>query len=82
MSDPSRALARCLQAVFPDLTDDEVAEASVDTVPDWDSLHALMLVAVIEEVFDVRIPARDYPRLRSHDQLLAYLSPTPSRPVQ
>lgn len=82
MSETERRLARCLRAVFPDLAGDDLAQASVDTVAEWDSLHAVLLVAVLEETFDVRIPARDYPRLTSYSHLLRYLSPVAPGAVQ
>lgn len=82
MSELESQLCRCLRAVFPHLADDELARASVDTVAEWDSLHAVVLVAVVEEKFGVKVPARDYPQLRSYAQLLKYLRHAVARPVQ
>jgi acyl carrier protein len=67
------SLRRCFEVAFPDLAPERIATASVETVAEWDSLHALILVALIEEAFAVRIPSRDYPELRSHAAIAAYL---------
>ena len=40
---------------------------------EWDSLRAVVLVALIEEAFAIRIPARDYPQLRSYASVSDYL---------
>jgi acyl carrier protein len=74
MSASNERLRRCFQAAFPDLAPEEIASASVETVEDWDSLHALILVALVEEAFAIRIPSRDYPRLRSHAAVREYLT--------
>ena len=73
MSDLDERLRRCLQVAFPELAPERVATASVETVEEWDSLHAVILVALVEEAFAIRIPTRDYPDLRSHAALKAYL---------
>jgi acyl carrier protein len=67
-------LAGCFANAFPELGPIEIPSAAVDTVAEWDSLRAVVLVALLEETFDVRIPARDYPRLRSYAAVRAYLS--------
>jgi acyl carrier protein len=66
-------LGRCFRATFPELGVDAVASASTDTLAAWDSLHTVILIAVVEEAFGVRIPARDYPAMRSYDAVAAYL---------
>jgi acyl carrier protein len=66
-------LRRCFEVAFPDLELGRITGASVENVAEWDSLHALILVALIEEAFDVRIPSGDYPELRSHAAIAAYL---------
>ena len=68
------ALRRCFEVAFPDLAPERITTASVENVAEWDSLHALILVALIEEAFAIRIPSRDYPELRSHDAIAAYLT--------
>ncbi len=79
MTDADDRLRGCLAAAFPDLPPDQFRSAGVDTVPEWDSLHAVVLVALIEEAFDTRIPARDYARLRSYAAISDYLRDAAAR---
>jgi acyl carrier protein len=72
MNDLDERLARCFLGVFPELGDQVVA-AGAETTPEWDSLHTLMLIAVIEETFEVAIPASCYPQLRSYAAARSYL---------
>ena len=66
-------LTRCFLATFPELAHAEIDGASVETVASWDSLHTVVLAAVLEESFGVRVPARDYPLLRSFASVHDYL---------
>ena len=74
MSATDERLRGCFQAAFPDLPPEEIVSASVETVKDWDSLHAVILVALLEEAFAIRIPSRDYPQLRSHAAITEYVT--------
>jgi acyl carrier protein len=73
MTEPDDTLHGCFAVAFPDLHREQIASAAVDNVADWDSLHAVVLVALIEEAFSIRIPARDYPELRSYTGIAEYL---------
>jgi acyl carrier protein len=66
-------LARCFAAVFPELDVAQLASASPETLSDWDSLHTLTLIAVVEEQFGLTVPAADYPSLRSYAAARDYL---------
>jgi acyl carrier protein len=66
-------LHRCFRAAFPDLTEGDIARATVDSVPEWDSLHTVILLALLEEAFEIRVAPRDYPSLRSYSSVRAYL---------
>jgi acyl carrier protein len=74
MTEGEHRLAGCFANAFPELAPGEIAAASTDTVAAWDSLRAVVLVALLEEAFAIRIPARDYPRLRSYAAVREYLS--------
>ena len=78
MNDLDERLARCFLGVFPELGD-QVAAASAETTPEWDSLHTLMLIAVIEETFELAIPTSSYPQLRSYAAARSYLAPLAGR---
>jgi acyl carrier protein len=73
VSDADETLTRCFRAAFPDLPIKDMPGASVDTLKEWDSLHAVILIAVLEEAFEVRIPSDDYPTLRSYVSVRQYL---------
>jgi acyl carrier protein len=49
-------LVACFTAVFPALSPDAAPGSTADTVPAWDSSHHFMLMQVIEETFEIRIP--------------------------
>jgi acyl carrier protein len=66
-------LTRCFAAVFPALPSEQIESASVDTVPEWDSLAAVTLLAVIEEEFGVEVTPLDVPDLRSYAAVADFL---------
>ena len=79
MNELDERLARCFLAVFPDLDGEQVAAASAQTTPEWDSLHALMLIAVIEEAFELAVPASAYRELQSYEAARRYLDSRAAR---
>jgi acyl carrier protein len=66
-------LTRCFASVFPVLAPAEIRSASVETVPAWDSLAAVTLVAVLEQEFDTEIDLMELPDLTSYHAVRAYL---------
>jgi acyl carrier protein len=73
MDEQAARLHRCFAAVFPSLAENEIIAASVDTVPEWDSLASLTLFAVVEDAFEVQISELDFSELRSYAALHEYL---------
>jgi acyl carrier protein len=73
MAEVEDRLTRCFASVFPALPVDELHNASVETVPDWDSLAAVTLVAVIEQEFDMQIDLMELPELTSYAAVRNYL---------
>ena len=81
MTDLEVRLVRCLQTVFPALSQEQARAASQDTVEGWDSVAMLTLLTVIEEEFEI---AADYDRaeeLTSYSGLLGYLGETQGRAI-
>ena len=76
MPDPRSRLAKCFSAVFPDLTEDQVGKASLETVEAWDSLATVTLLSVIEEEFAVQLDPGDLEHLVSFESVLAHLQTT------
>lgn len=68
-------LIRCFQTVFPDLDSTQIPEVQLENTAGWDSITAVVLLSVIEEEFDLRIPPSEIGRLQSFTATLAYLTP-------
>jgi acyl carrier protein len=73
MNDVRTRLARCFASVFPDVPTVKLETASSITLPEWDSLATVTLVAVMEEEFHVSIPVEDIDNLLSFENCLKYL---------
>jgi acyl carrier protein len=66
-------LMRCFASVFPGLSPDQIRDASVESLPAWDSLAAVTLVAVLEQEFDIQIDLMELPELTSYDAAWSYM---------
>ena len=73
MPDVDDRLTRCFASVFPGLSPEEIRAASIESVPTWDSLAAVTLVAVLEQEFDTQIDIMELPELTSYDAVRDYL---------
>lgn len=74
MSDVGDRLLRCFAAVFPDMPQGELARASSETTASWNSLSAVMLVAVVEEEFGLSIAPMELAELDSFQAIRDYIS--------
>ena len=74
MDEPRARLARCFAAVFPELDPAAIDAATPATVPGWDSLASVTLLALVEEEFGVRADPADLERLTSFAGLLDYVT--------
>ena len=66
-------LAGCFASVFPDLSANEVTEASSASVQNWDSVAGVALLSVVEEEFGISIEIDDLARFNSFKGFLNYL---------
>lgn len=73
MDDDKIRLTKCFAAVFPDLPAEEIEDATMDTVPSWDSIAMLTLCTVIEEELRVAIDPRDRVELGSFARMLDHV---------
>jgi len=73
MSDQRERLVRCFRAVFPDLSNEAIAAASVETMPQWDSLAMVTLVALLEGEFAIEIDPLDLVECDSFVSVSEYL---------
>jgi acyl carrier protein len=62
-------LRDCFAAVFPSAAPDELEQASTETLPGWDSLATVTLVAVVEEEFGVVLELDDLEQLTSFERV-------------
>ena len=74
MPEKYERLVRCFASVFPMLARDQVPTASVHSVPAWDSLRTVTLVAVLEQEFGLDIGVADFEDLDSFEAVRKYLS--------
>ena len=73
MDDTRDRLMRCFSAVFPSLSSDSIARASVSNTEAWDSVASVTLVATIEEEFGIELDIQDLADLISFEKIFEYL---------
>jgi len=73
MDDVRTRLTRCFLGVFPDLTPEQAAHASPETVAAWDSVASVTLLTLLEEEFGVSIDVEDLAQFTSFENLQTYL---------
>ena len=66
-------LSRCFASVFPALDPNQIRQASVESVPAWDSLAAVTLIAILEQEFDTQIDLMEMSELTSYHAVHDYL---------
>jgi acyl carrier protein len=74
MPDQEELLLRCFSSVFPALTQEEIEDATAETIGVWDSLSTVTLAAVIQEEFNMEIDPDALPNLNSYRAFRDYLS--------
>ena len=78
MNDISARLERCFASVFPQLTPEEIQQASTKSVSKWDSLASITLISLVCEEFGVELNMDDFEQFTSFQSLKDYLSGTKS----
>lgn len=73
MTDIEARLASCFSAVLPELSAEEIRNASAAATPSWDSVTTVTLIAVIEDEFHIAIDLDDPARFDSFHGILEYL---------
>jgi len=73
MDNVEARLLRCFSVIFPDLSEEQLRKASIETVEDWDSVASVTLVNVAEEEFAIQVPPEDVEELVSYRHFLNYL---------
>ena len=73
MDNSETRLVKVFEAVFPDLSPDQIPSASQDTVQNWDSVAAITLMNLIEEEFSIQMEFEDLGDLTTFAKVLAYV---------
>jgi len=74
MDDISTRLQSCFASVFPELTPNQILQASTSTVSKWDSLASITLISLVCEEFGVELNMDDFEQFTSYKSLMDYLS--------
>jgi acyl carrier protein len=73
MDNSETRLVKIFENVFPDLPADRIANASQDSVQNWDSVAAITLMNLIEEEFGIQMDFDDLGELTSFQKILTYV---------
>ncbi|MGC2530912.1 MAG: hypothetical protein WA639_24465 [Candidatus Acidiferrum sp.] len=73
MDEQEKRLASCFLTVFPELSWDNVTQATSTTVQGWDSVAVVTLLAVVEEEFGIGIEVDDPAQFDSFQRFLTYM---------
>ena len=73
MDNNHERLIGCFLAVFPQLSKADVSKASSTSVPGWDSVALVTLLATVEEEFGIQVDPEQMDQLTSFDAILSYL---------
>jgi acyl carrier protein len=73
MQDLEHRLVRCFLSVFPDLDEEQIRNASIESVPAWHSLASVTLMSVVQEEFGVQVSLTDLPNLVSFSAVQNYV---------
>jgi acyl carrier protein len=73
MDNLDNRLLRCFSSVFPDLNEEQIRAASIDSVPAWHSLASVTLVALLQEEFGMQVGLAELPNLISFSAVKNYV---------
>lgn len=73
MDDTRERLRKCMQLVFPQLSDEQAYNASPESVEAWDSVATATLFMALEEEFQVSIDYEQAAELNSFEAILRYV---------
>jgi acyl carrier protein len=73
MDNLDNRLLRCFASVFPELNEEQIRAASVESVPTWHSLTAVTLVALLQEEFGMQVSLAELRNLVSFEAVQNYV---------
>lgn len=66
-------LTACFAAVFPDRSREEIASATRESIPEWDSLASITLLTLVQQEFHIDIDLFELDEIGSFPALSDYL---------
>jgi acyl carrier protein len=76
MDEIENRLVACFSSVLPEISPEEISQASATSVDSWDSVTTVTLIAVIEEEFGISIGDVEPAKFDSFQNILAFLQQT------
>lgn len=73
MNDTAKRLTKCFLVVFPEMTPEDVAEATTANVKNWDSVASVTLFTLIEEEFGNTISLDALDEFNTFRHILSHL---------
>ena len=73
MNDTAKRLTKCFLVVFPEMTPEEVAEATTANTKNWDSVASVTLFTLIEEEFGNTISLDALDEFNTFRHILSHL---------
>jgi acyl carrier protein len=73
MDNLEHRLVRCFSSVFPHLNEEQIRNASIDSVAGWHSLASVTLISVVQEEFGMEVSLTDLPTLVSFSEVQNYV---------
>lgn len=73
MDDLDERLGACFAAVLPELPQEEIRSGTAASLPGWDSVTTVTLLALLEEEFGIDLTEEDPGNFDSYKKILAYL---------
>lgn len=69
-------LQKCFSKIFPGLSPEQIASASVGTVRAWDSLASVTLLTLVSEEFNLTMDMDRFEEFTSFESLLKHIRAT------
>ena len=80
MDETASKLEQCFRIAFPNLDPAAISSASVDSVPQWDSVAQITLLNLIGEEFAIDIDFEEFEGANSFSEMLVRLRERLSSP--
>ena len=72
-------LVECMKTVFPAVSEEKLADASIENLEQWDSLSTVTIAALIEESFEIEIGPENLVKLTSFQNIASFLKEQESK---